>query len=123
MGGSGDGTGEFDFHREGDDQLYKTITIPLRDALVGFTRDITHLDGKEFTIEVTDVTECDHVMRIPGKGMPRRSGRGFGNLYVTFEVEFPETLTDAQKVELKRILNDNGGNNDSGSSSNGNDEL
>ena len=32
------------FERRGDD-LYTNITISLRDALVGFEMDITHLDG------------------------------------------------------------------------------
>jgi DnaJ-class molecular chaperone len=36
--------------------------------------------------------------------MPRRSGRGFGDLYITFEVDFPDTLTDAQKESIRKIL-------------------
>ena len=32
------------FERRGDD-LYTNLTVSLRDALVGFTMDITHLDG------------------------------------------------------------------------------
>ena len=32
------------FERRGDD-LYMNLTISLRDALVGFSVDITHLDG------------------------------------------------------------------------------
>jgi DnaJ-class molecular chaperone len=43
-------------------------------------------------------------MRVSGKGMPRRGGRGFGDLYVTFDVDFPDTLTDAQKTEIRKIL-------------------
>jgi DnaJ-class molecular chaperone len=57
-------------------------------------------------VNVDGVTECDHVMRVPGKGMPRRSGRGFGDLYITFEVDFPDTLTDAQKEAIQLILGD-----------------
>lgn len=116
---------EGDFHRDGDDQLYMTIDIPLVDALTGFRREITHLDGKKFTIEVDDVTECDHVMRVPGKGMPRRSGRGFGDLYVTFQVEFPESLEEDQKVRIEQILSD-GGDDDAGGGGGGgggSDEL
>jgi DnaJ-class molecular chaperone len=45
-------------------------------------------------------------MRVPGKGMPRRNGRGFGDLYITFEVDFPDTLTDAQKEAIQQILGD-----------------
>lgn len=95
--------GDKEFHRDGD-QLYKTIEIPLVDALTGFSITLTHMDGHKFTVNVNDVTECDHVMRVPGKGMPRRSGRGMGDLYLTFEVDFPDKLTDKQKSAIKQIL-------------------
>lgn len=93
------------YHRDRDD-LYKTIEIPLVDALTGFSLTLHHLDDKEFTVNVVDVTECDHVLRVPGKGMPRRNGRGYGDLYLTFEVDFPDSLTDRQKSEIRRILSE-----------------
>lgn len=99
--------GDDNFHRDGD-HLYKTMEIPLVDALVGFKRELTHLDGAKFTIEVKTVTECDHTMRVPGKGMPRRSGRGYGDLFITFDVDFPETLTNEQKIKIERILRPDG---------------
>ena len=41
--------------------------------------------------------------------MPRRSGRGFGDLFMTFEVEFPEAITPDQKKKLRDIFaNGNG---------------
>jgi len=91
------------FHRDRDN-LYKTVEIPLVDALTGFSLNLSHLDDHSFTVNVNDVTECDHVMRIPGKGMPRRNGRGFGDLYLTFEVDFPDKLSSEQKAEIKKIL-------------------
>lgn len=51
-----------------------------------------------------DVLDCDHVLRVPGKGMPRRNGKGFGDLYITFEVDFPDKLTDEQKQKIAEIL-------------------
>lgn len=72
----------------------------------GFSLSLTHLDDHKFSISVNEVTECDHVMRVPGKGMPRRNGRGFGDLYLTFEVDFPDKLTDTQKKAIKEILKD-----------------
>lgn len=92
-----------DYHRD-KDNLYKTIEIPLVDALVGFEMTLKQLDDTEFTITVDDVIDCDHVMRVPGKGMPRRNGRGYGDLYITFEVDFPETLTEQQKESIVEIL-------------------
>ena len=63
-----------------------------------------HVDGQKFTVDVNDVTECDYVLRVPGKGMPRRSGRGFGDLFITFEVDFPDELTQKQKDAIRAIL-------------------
>lgn len=102
------------YHRDHDD-LYKTMEVPLVDALTGFSITLPHLDGKEFTVNVDTVTDCDHVMRVPEKGMPRRNGRGFGDLYITFEVDFPDTLTPSQKQAIRQILGD--------SSESSNDEL
>jgi DnaJ-class molecular chaperone len=62
------------------------------------------VDGQKFTVDVNDVTECDYVLRVPGKGMPRRSGRGFGDLFITFEVDFPDELTQKQKDAIRTIL-------------------
>ena len=105
------------FHRDRDD-LYKTYEVPLVDALTGFSITLIHLDGKEFVVNVEDVTDCDHVLRVPGKGMPRRNGRGYGDLYLTFEVDFPDQLTVEQKKAIREIL----GDGDS-SKANGGDEL
>lgn len=91
------------FHRE-HDHLYVTMEIPLVDALTGFSHEFTHLDGHKFSVNVDGVTECDHVMRVSGKGMPRRTGRGFGDLYITFDVDFPDSLTDDQKAGIRKIL-------------------
>jgi DnaJ-class molecular chaperone len=43
-------------------------------------------------------------MRVPGKGMPRRGGNGFGDLYITFDVDFPDTLSNEQKAGIRRLL-------------------
>jgi len=91
------------YRRDGD-HLYMSKEIPLVDALTGFEMELTHVDNHKFTVEVDGVTECDHVMRVPGKGMPRRSGRGFGDLYITYEVDFPDELSSKQKESIRKIL-------------------
>jgi DnaJ-class molecular chaperone len=62
------------------------------------------LDGESFNVKIDDVIESDQVVRIPEKGMPRRSGRGYGDLYLTFEVEFPDKLSVDQKTAIKKAL-------------------
>ncbi len=66
------------------------------------------MDGHKFTVNVDGVTECDHVMRVTGKGMPRRGGRGHGDLYITFDVDFPDSLTDRQRENIRMILTGSG---------------
>jgi DnaJ-class molecular chaperone len=36
--------------------------------------------------------------------MPRKESRGFGDLFITFDVDFPDTLTDVQKDGIRKIL-------------------
>jgi DnaJ-class molecular chaperone len=77
------------------------LTVYLSTIQTGFSINLTQLDGKEFTVKIDDIIECDHVLRVPGKGMPRRNGRGYGDLYITFEVDFPDKLSQHQKDALK----------------------
>lgn len=95
------------FHRDRDD-LYLTMEIPLVDALTGFSFQLKHLDGHEFTVTQTDVTDCDFVQVVHNKGMPRRSGKGFGNLYITYEVDFPDELSAKQREAIREILAEDG---------------
>lgn len=91
------------YHRDHDD-LYTTVEIPLVHALTGFNITLTHVDDRKVPVHVDKPIDCDHVMRLAGKGMPRRSGRGHGDLYITFEVDFPDDLTKHQKEQLRKIL-------------------
>jgi DnaJ-class molecular chaperone len=65
---------------------------------------LTQLDGQQFTVTIDDIIECDEVLRVPGKGMPRRNGKGFGDLFITFEVDFPDAITPEQKEKLRAIF-------------------
>ena len=75
-----------------------------RKTQTGFSLTLKQLDGTEFSITIDDIIECDEVLRVPGKGMPRRNGRGFGDLFITFEVDFPDVITPDQKKKLREIF-------------------
>lgn len=80
----------------------------------GFSITLKQLDGVEFTLQIDEVIECDQVMRVPEKGMPRRSGRGYGDLFVTFEIDFPDHLSQKQKDAIKAAFSDNSSTSSSG---------
>lgn len=86
------------FERRGDD-LYTNITITLQDALVGFSTGIEHLDGRKVLIVRDKVTWPGARIRKKGEGMPNYENNNLhGNLYISFDIEFPKTdLTDQDK--------------------------
>eukprot|EP00250_Pteridium_aquilinum_P009140 c18467_g1_i1 orf=397-1437(-) len=91
------------FKREGN-HLHMTITISLLDALVGFEKDITHLDGHKVSIGTKGVTKPKSVRRFRGEGMPAFESIKKGDLVVTFEVAFPESLSEKQKAAIVEVF-------------------
>lgn len=93
------------FERKGDD-LYTNVTISLQDALIGFSMEITHLDGHKVSIVREKVTWPGARIRKKGEGMPSFENNNlYGTLYITFDVEFPkQDFSDEQKEKIKEIL-------------------
>ncbi|KAI1321659.1 DnaJ- protein scj1, partial [Mortierella claussenii] len=84
------------------DALYTYVTITLEQALLGFELELKHLDGKIIKLSRDDkVTPFGFVQTLKGQGMPIKGSRGdFGDLFVEYKVEFPETLTKDQRSLL-----------------------
>ena len=78
--------------------------VNLLDALVGFESTIKQVDGKDVKLSKPSVTHHGEVQRVRGQGMPKKNGSGFGDMVVTWEVEFPKTVTDAQKKKLREVF-------------------
>ena len=92
------------FKRERHD-LRTKMTISLLEALVGFERDIKHLDGHLVPIRRTGVTIPGQVIKLRGEGFPHHEVPSEkGDLYVEFTVSFPKSLTDEQKAAFRELL-------------------
>lgn len=92
------------FVRDGNN-LRMTMHISLREALVGFSKYITHLDGRQVEIKQTGVTKPGHVQRVVGEGMPHHGTPSRkGDLLVTYVVDFPAKLTPQQAQGFAEIL-------------------
>ncbi|KAH7365566.1 hypothetical protein KP509_18G035300 [Ceratopteris richardii] len=91
------------FRREGND-LHTTVMISLLDALVGFEKDIPHLDGHKVSIGTKGITKPKSMRRFPGEGMPIFESSKKGDLIVTFEVKFPESLSESQKAAIIEVF-------------------
>ncbi|MCO5599443.1 hypothetical protein L7F22_053547 [Adiantum nelumboides] len=91
------------FRREGNN-LHITITISLLDALVGFDKDIPHLDDHKVSIGTKGVSKPKSVKKFRGEGMPAFESIKKGDLIVTFEVAFPESLSESQKSAIGAVF-------------------
>lgn len=91
------------FRREGND-LHTTVTITLVQALVGFEKMLKHLDDHLIEIGSKGITRPKEVRKFKGEGMPLHFSTKKGDLYVTFEVLFPTSLSEDQKKKIKEIL-------------------
>ncbi|TXG63328.1 hypothetical protein EZV62_010322 [Acer yangbiense] len=73
-------------------------------ALVGFEKNIKHLDEHLVDISSKGITKPKEVRKLKGEGMPLHFSNKKGDLYVTFEVLFPSSLTEDQKAKIKEVL-------------------
>ena len=68
----------------------------------GWAVQIEHLDGHKVKVSSAKVTRPGDTMRIAGEGMPLfERGKQFGDLYLHFTVDFPPSLTEAQKKTVR----------------------
>lgn len=95
------------FERKGDD-LYMTAKIDLLTALAGGSFAIKHLDNDYLKVEIIpgEIITPGSVKVIEGKGMPSYRHHNFGNLYITFEIEFPaaNSIDHEKLAKLETIL-------------------
>lgn len=91
------------FHREEAD-LFITQEIPLLTAVLGGSQLIKTLDG---TVKLTlkQGTQNGTKVKLKGKGFPVYKQAGsFGDLYVTYQVAVPSTLSRKQKELYEELL-------------------
>jgi DnaJ family protein B protein 13 len=92
------------FKRKGND-LQHTAQITLSQALIGCTVPVRTLDGRIIPISVSDIVSPNTVKRVKGEGMPSaRNPSVRGDLILAFDIQFPKSLTLAQKEGLRTVL-------------------
>jgi len=92
------------FKRQGLDLIYKK-KITLKEALCGFSFEISHLNGKTFSLNNktnSTVVKPNYRKTVQGLGMVRDTATG--NMVIEFEIEFPEALTEEQIAKLSDAL-------------------
>lgn len=97
------------FKRDGLD-LILMKKISLKDALVGFIFEFKHLSGKIYTInnKTGKVITPNFIKEVTNMGMKRvrthPASPLIGKLLICFQIEFPTTITEDQRLQLEKIL-------------------
>lgn len=90
------------FHREKAD-LFITHNIPLTTAVIGGDIHIKTLDST-VKLKVKPGTQNGAKVKLSGKGFPvYKKDDTFGNLFVTYQITIPTTLTPAQKELYEQL--------------------
>jgi DnaJ-class molecular chaperone len=90
------------FLRSGLDLLL-TKSISIKEALCGFTFEVKYITGRTYTInnKAGNIIPNGYKKIIPNMGFSRDGHTG--NLIITFDVVFPEKLSEASLEALKKI--------------------
>jgi molecular chaperone DnaJ len=86
------------FDRNGDD-LTVTVPVSFAELALGTTLSVPTLDGR-VGVRVPKGTADGRILRVRGRGVPKRSG-GHGDLLVTVKVAVPPDLEGAAKDALE----------------------
>ncbi|THV06081.1 hypothetical protein K435DRAFT_744390 [Dendrothele bispora CBS 962.96] len=108
------------FSRQGSN-LYHEVKIPMHTALLGGRVRVPTLDG-DVDVRVPNGTQPGEEMVLKGHGVPRVYGGEKGDLFVTFSVVLPRSLTKRQRQLLQEYADDVEGRVPQSSSSTGSEK-
>merc|ERR1712048_681036 len=92
------------FVRRGND-LHMDMKVSLREALLGWTQTIRHIDGHLVEVTSNDVTKHLQIIKVKGEGMPLRDDpASFGDLVIKVSVTFPSKLDAKQRSLVEQIF-------------------
>ena len=85
--------------------LYADMDLNLKEALFGYNKKITHLDGREFYIESKKITQPNEERIITGEGFPvHKFPSQKGDLHIKFNIKLPKSLNKKEKELINEIF-------------------
>jgi len=89
------------FRRKANDLYIDKMQISLREALLGFSRKIEHLDDHYVEFSNDKITAPGQLFKIAGEGMPHKDDpTQFGSLYLKAEIQMPKGKLTSEQAEL-----------------------
>jgi DnaJ family protein A protein 2 len=84
--------------------LLMNVEITFAESICGFHKTFTHLDGKEFTLKINNLVKHEEIIIIKNKGMPIFNKTEYGELFVRFNIKYPDEIPKQIKIRLWQLL-------------------
>ncbi len=98
-------------NKENSNDLFIDMELTLYQALFGFEKSFTHLDGRTITVSTKSKTDFNTIRKVNNEGMKtiNNEGNNKGNLYIKFKFVLPNLtyLPNETKSQLKILFQDN----------------
>lgn len=92
------------FERDGAN-LFKEVKIPIATAVLGGKITVEAFEGK-VRLSIAPGTQSGTKVKLKGKGFPKYKKQGvYGDLYVTYRIDIPTTITDEQRNLFQKLAN------------------
>ena len=92
------------FERHGSD-LHVNVSISLREALLGFRRELQHLDGSTLVIETSEGVGTGKPVVVKNRGLAKYLFPGeYGDVVVHTKIMWPKNLDPEKKAKLIEAL-------------------
>ena len=89
------------YERKGDD-LYVDLPVSLYDLVLGAEARVPTMTG-DVTMTIPAGTQNNKMLRLSGKGMPKRKDAGYGDEYVRLIAQLPTNLTDKEQKLFREL--------------------
>ena len=92
------------YQRIGDDLLLN-LRVNLKEALLGYSKSVNHLDGAKVAVDSDKIAWPDSILRIEEQGMPiHNSPLDRGALLIKQKLFLPKSLTEKQRSIISKYL-------------------
>jgi DnaJ family protein A protein 2 len=88
------------------DDLFIDMDLKLYQALFGFDKVISHLDGRKLHVSCSSKTDYNIMRKVSGEGMKSMNGNNKGDLYIRFQMVLPNLSNIPQdtRTNIKNVL-------------------
>ena len=87
-----------------ESNLYWRESLSLAEALLGFRKSVKGLDGHNILLVRTGTTQPGYVQIVKGEGLPIYHESGNGDLFITYDIILPSSVTPKTRSALSSLL-------------------